>query len=133
MTNINEIIETFKNTYPLTAEKYAGYAYDPMKNEFIILLNDGSAILYDPCDNSIRNHGTFTTEEKTEDDLQFEFAKRLADRLERTGMTQTELSEATGISRQTISRYVNGSAMPSLSNLISIAIALNCKTSEFID
>ena len=133
MITMDEIIEMFKTAYPLTAEKYVGWEYDTRTDEIIINLNDGSKIVYEPRDNSIRNYGALPTATTPEDDFQHEFAKRLTDKLVRSGMTQMELSEATGISRQSIGRYINGSAMPSLSSLISIAKALNCQTSEFID
>lgn len=41
-------------------------------------------------------------------------------------MTQKELSDDTGISESTITRYINGEIMPALVNINNISCALDC-------
>ena len=48
-------------------------------------------------------------------------------------MSQKELSEATGINESTISRYIAGNCMPTLKNVVSIMIALECEFYELVD
>ena len=47
-------------------------------------------------------------------------------------MTQSDLARATGIDKGTISKYINGSVMPSLKNIVNIAFALCCDISDLI-
>lgn len=53
--------------------------------------------------------------------------------LDEYGISQTELSELTGISKSTISKYVYGDIIPTLKNLINIAYALECDLTELVD
>ena len=61
------------------------------------------------------------------------FSGNLASLLDETGMTQRELSEATGISKGTINKYINKRQFPNVINIIKIARALDCDPSELID
>lgn len=59
-------------------------------------------------------------------------ALTIADLRERQGMLQSELSEATGISRQTISNIERGATKPNASSLVRILEALGVSdTPEF--
>ena len=51
------------------------------------------------------------------------FTKRLNQTLQKQNITQKQLSELTGITEQSISRYVNGSRTPGTPELIKIADA----------
>lgn len=62
-----------------------------------------------------------------------EFSKLLHNKLKCTGITQEQLAAETGISRITISKYLNQRATPSGYNLNLIAKCLNCPVSEFAD
>lgn len=53
------------------------------------------------------------------------FTKRLNQTLQKQNITQKQLSELTGITEQSISRYVNGSRTPGTPELIKIADALD--------
>lgn len=122
---------SFKTMFPTIAMDVIETKYNFHTGMLHMTLKDGSEISYDQISRTMM---TLKSDERQEDyDLQHEFAKRLDEKLWRRGMTLQQLSEVTGISRQSISRYINGTAMPSLSNLISIARALGCKTSELID
>lgn len=59
-----------------------------------------------------------------------EFGRRLKTLLELRGMTQNELSEETGISQVSISKYLNGKSDPSLLNVLKIARALDCSLDD---
>lgn len=47
------------------------------------------------------------------------------------GMSQQDLAEKMGVSRQTVSYYEVNSTSASVKNLIAIADALGCKVSDF--
>lgn len=50
---------------------------------------------------------------------------RLKEAREKAGLTQQELSEATGIARSTIANYENGKREPDIENLCIIAYECN--------
>ena len=58
--------------------------------------------------------------------------KNIKYELEDAWMTQKELAEATGISRSTISKYINAEVMPSLVNINNIANVLDCSIDKLI-
>lgn len=64
------------------------------------------------------------------------FIKEIGDNLNSVliecGVSQRELSEDTGISESTISRYICGERMPSIKNLVNICYALDCDINEIV-
>ena len=66
-----------------------------------------------------------------EDVYKKEFGRRLIRIIKRKGFTQKELSELTGISERTLTRYICGKSIPSLLHIDKIARALNCSVDEF--
>ena len=65
--------------------------------------------------------------------LLHDFGRNLNGLLDDSFMSQKELSEATGINESTISRYIAGNCMPTLKNVVSIMIALECEFYELVD
>lgn len=61
-----------------------------------------------------------------------EFAQRLYRRLGQKGMTQSDLSRATGLGRDSISAYANGKALPTAGNAKKIADVLDCMITDLI-
>ena len=72
------------------------------------------------------------------DDIsQFRFLKNFSENLkmelEDSGETLEELSEDSGVSMSTLSKYVNGLQMPSLKAFINIMWALNLEPEDLAD
>lgn len=61
-----------------------------------------------------------------------DFAFNLCEMLDYTNTSQTELSRLTGLSRQTIIGYLNGTNVPSMIAIINIAKALECEIDELV-
>ena len=61
------------------------------------------------------------------------FAYRVRDAMRRRGHNQATLSDYTGISRATISNYLNCKSSATLPHIRKIAYALNCSVGELID
>lgn len=61
------------------------------------------------------------------------FSSRLYNRLITLGMSQETLSEITGISQVTLSKYINGKATPSTYNSRKLAEALKCPIGELVE
>ncbi len=68
----------------------------------------------------------------TEFELMRDIGGNIESVLEENNMSQQDLARETGISKSTISRYINGNAMPTLKNLVNIAYVLACDISEFV-
>lgn len=61
------------------------------------------------------------------------FGDNLADMLENANMTQQELADATGLSKASISSYINKRKAPGLKAIINIAHALDCSVDDIMD
>lgn len=61
-----------------------------------------------------------------------EFGFRVSRRIAQKGITQSELSRATGLGRDSISLYKLGKALPSNSNAKKLADALDCTVGDLI-
>lgn len=60
------------------------------------------------------------------------FSDNLVDILDDAKITQQDLSEMTGLSRTTISRYINKKQLPGPKAIINIAEALDCDYEELL-
>lgn len=119
-----------KDRYPQIAETMVEDQKAP-NGDIIIITKDGKRYLYDfltvTC-REIHEPGY----EMTEEEFKAEFGIRLHKIMRRKGITQFELSDKTGISRQMINSYLTGKSVPSFYKVTVIARALNCSIDEFI-
>ena len=123
----NYMYNNLKLCFPFIVED-AIDIYENGKNELIIKLYDGQVVSYDDLNRSIRKLPTSSMSEK---EFRHEFSIRLQKLLYRSGLTQMDLSDMTGISQATISNYMTGKRSPSFYNLDKIAKALNCSIDDF--
>lgn len=114
--------------FPFLAEDGVSFL-EKENGDVIVKLKDGRSVLYDDRDHSIRrlpeNSKNMTTEE-----CRKEFGYRLYRLMLRKGMTQTDLSNATGIQRYLISNYITGKTTPSFCNADKLAKVLDCSMDE---
>lgn len=105
-------------------------AYTPLNDyEMIVRLNDGDSILYDCENHTIRNLPSDAAS-MSEEQFRREFGHRLRRKMERQGLTQTDLAERTNSSQVAISNYLRGKTTPSAYMVDKIAKALNCSIDE---
>lgn len=71
-------------------------------------------------------------EDIDDDEWRRNFARRVRRRMSYIGVSQEWLSDKTGISQVTISKYLNGKSSPSCLNAERIASALGCNINELI-
>lgn len=123
------IIESYKNWHPSLYEKTvecrpSGYY------SILACLNDGSRIEYNSLDNAVRDVSRFYISrydyDVDEASWRKEFGRQLRHLIAERGINQDRLSELTGISRQMLSRYVNGNATPSGFILTRLSEVLDC-------
>jgi transcriptional regulator with XRE-family HTH domain len=60
------------------------------------------------------------------------FGRRLRELRQKHGVTQEHLSAATGLTEGYISNMERGLKVPSLTTILRIAVALNCKVTELV-
>lgn len=61
------------------------------------------------------------------------FSESLRCHMRLAGMGQHELAELSGIPQSSISRYIQGTRMPSAMAILNMAYALDCRVSDLID
>ena len=105
--------------------------YQVGKLEYALKYSDGSCVLYDDLYKKWRYINCNNVED---DDYEDFYKKQFGISLKRLmwmkGITQTELSNMTGISNAVLSHYVNGKTCPSLFNADKISKALDCSIEE---
>lgn len=60
------------------------------------------------------------------------FSDNLRDLMIEVGITQSELIEESGISKGTISKYLNKKCLPTVKNLLNLCYVLNCDVDDLI-
>ena len=118
-----------KLCFPFIARDMIGYK-EVNSFDMVITLNDGSKVLYDDFNKTYRMLPNDISN-MSEDECKQEFAYRLKSRMQRRCITQQKLSEMTGIPQGTISRYMDGTNVPSFYKADKIAKALGCSVDDF--
>lgn len=103
--------------------------------EIIIYLSDGTHMRYNGGDRSfgyLRNYETDELGNYTMSDEEYKqaFSDKFRRIMNASMVNQNCLSEQTGISRISISRYLNGKSLPDCRNLSRLANALGCSITE---
>ena len=117
-----ELYERVVDWYPSGCMEITVKLDDGRKKAYV-LMDDLLVDIFDPKEQ---------TYEVDEDEWRMNFARRLKNRMHRFGISQDELSERTGISKVTLSKYQNGRALPSGANIERLARALHCSYNELI-
>lgn len=126
---INDIFEEFCKMWPLAADKVIEY-YPSDSFEIIVLLDDGSVMQYDQIMKTCRSANSLEELKRKrtprdEEEWKKEFSVRLYRKMKIKGFTQDDLAWESDISRASITKYVNGVAVPSAYNLAKMAKALH--------
>ncbi len=101
--------------------------------EITMRLRDGSRWKYDGYEKLLYKIPRDEDVSTDADEYNREFARRLYRRMRDAGIGTEELSERLGISRVTMSKYINGHTTPNLSMLMKITRILNCTPSDLMD
>lgn len=123
------ILDNFKRNFPLIADDMEEII--ELGDTYVdVLLTDGSRLIYDDIDNTIRMLPK-DIYNMSKDECGKEFGIRLRRIMHLKGVTELELSEQTGISQPLISGYIRGTNVPGFYNVDKIAKALGCSTDKF--
>lgn len=58
--------------------------------------------------------------------------KRLAEAIQQSGLTQSELARRLGIRQQTVSHYMHGSKMPALDTFANLCVVLDVDANDIL-
>lgn len=129
----NCVVEDFERNNPELAEEVVDW-YPVGQMEIAIKLRNGKRLIYEFIGNIIRPYYQSERMDSIDENVwRSEFAIRLNKKMRNSGMSQYDLSDRTGISSVTLSKYMNGKATPSGYNLDKIAKAFKCSASEFMN
>ncbi len=68
-----------------------------------------------------------------EKNLDLIISKNLKREIEQSGMKKSEIADAIGVSRATISQYLSGRAQPTLATLSKLCAILDCSADDILD
>lgn len=108
--------------------------YPSGHREITVKLSNGRVYIYNWVTHNLAV--VFKSNDETyvdydEDELKKKFKYTLARKMDDMWINSTELSNMTGISEVTISKYLNGRVLPNYINLRKLAQAFKCSISEF--
>lgn len=127
---INRILENFKVYCPGTYKRMKSYTYDG-RYSITTELDDGSRYIYNDLEHGTRKLPN-NKDNMSEEEYRQEFGYRLRSIMNDKAMTQSMLSERTGIPQPQLSTYVNGKCTASSYTVRKIAQALNCSVDELL-
>lgn len=125
----NDILRNLELYFPNDFDRMIEY-FKTGPFEITIQRDDGSWILYDDLDHSIRRLPNGCGD-MSESDIRKEFGIRLKKMMWIRGMDQKDLAEATGLTQPQISNYISGQTAPSFPKVDRIAKALRCSVDAF--
>lgn len=125
------VYNMFFEDYPQLADKMIDW-YPSGQLEITVKVEGGKKYVYDMMTRMAYSIRDEIEEELSEEEWRKNFSRNFNHKLRNISMTQDRLSELTGISQITISKYSNGKATPSSYNLRKIVKVLNCSIHELI-
>ena len=128
------IFERMSKMFPSIHKRVVDW-YPSSRSEIVVILDDGVKMAYESFDDTIRTikSGSISSEVVNEASYRKKFSDALRYQMRLSGIMQYELAEQTGISVQTLSKYLKGMGTPSAFNLIRIANVLGCPVSKLTD
>ena len=127
---IQLIYDDFERMFPETAKKVVDW-YVSGRYSITIIFQDNSRAYYNFLEKVIRSTKKINKNGgPTEQEKRRIISERLKERMVNKGLTQKALSEVTGISQMSISKYIRGISEPTISNAYLIADTLECSVDE---
>ena len=126
------MLKDFELYYPSFVEN-AEQIERESDTELIAYQKDGSTIIYDQVIHAFRYFPTdYDSLKRTDEQVKRSFAIQLQRAMRERGITQSMLSEETGISQQTISTYLCRKQTPNVVTLFKLAKALGCSMNDLL-
>jgi DNA-binding Xre family transcriptional regulator len=125
----DRIIENAKDYFPFVTKHAVEFIPDD-RMSVIMKLDSGESFVYDDYDKTIRRLPT-DSGTMTELEVRREFCFRVRKIMMLKRITQTELSQMTGISQPVLNNYLSCKTTPGFYAVDKIAKALKCSMDEF--
>lgn len=125
---MNSIFDKFKLYFPIMAEHVSSWEPNGT-NTITLYMDDNTKMEYDYWLNAVR---TVLEYDGSEDTWKREFSARLVSRMAALGFDQSLLSERSGVSQVSISKYIHKQAIPSSYITGKLAKALGCSVSYLL-
>lgn len=129
LIDMKRLIDNINVYYPFITRDAVEYNLVSY-NELLVTTSHGENFLYNDIKKSFRLLSS--DYDISKDSFSKEFGLKLARLMEARYISEVELSDMTGISVQTISRYINGRIIPTFYNVYLISLALDCSLDDFI-
>lgn len=134
-TNRHEgYFKLFCERFPMWGEKTVKYVPKNM-HTIRVTFSDGYELDYNALSGSfhfIRYDTSGDPKNLSDKECRDAFSVNLHEMMHTRGVSQTTLSERTGLSVTSISKYLRREATPTITNLRKIALALNCQEDELL-
>lgn len=127
----DSILSEFEFEYPELAKKVID-SYPSGQMELTVKLDDGNKLAYDYLMKTVRTiyNPKDESDYMPEDIYRKSFAAKLYNKMRVNGISQEELADMVGVSRVSMSSYMNGRSMPNIYILNKLAKALKCTITE---
>ena len=132
ITNHDRLFENFSLNFPSMAAKTVKWRANSYF-DITARLADGTSIIYDDSNETIRAVEEYIYNPSTDDEWKKVISIKLNTVMRVKGVSVAELSDRTGLSRQTLSKYINGHGLPNIQKLAEIAKALRCSITELTE
>mgnify|MGYP002509153563 CR=1 FL=1 len=132
----DRVIDDFKRWYPLFYERSVkripiGF------HLLLVVLEDGTKLEFSSIDNTLRDvtrtYDLEFNDHMSDDEYRVALGDRLKALMKDRAIKQETLADMVGISRQIMSRYVNGRTTPNVHIARRMARVLDCDIREIID
>jgi predicted XRE-type DNA-binding protein len=126
--------EILLNQFELNYPHFASRMVDWWKSgpyHVTFLLDNGDRVEFDSSENTIRYLKVINRSTDNEA-FRKEIGRNIRKFITYTGMRQQDVSEKAGITQAMLSRYINGTSMPGLDKLHSLACVLGCHVEDLI-
>ena len=129
------VFDEFAKMCPWAADKVVRWNSSDV-GEIVVELDDGSVVQYDKIIKTWRFARNLQELKDlrtptNEDEWKQEFSRRLYRKMRSKGYSQDDLSWDSDISPASITKYVNGAAIPSTYNMVKMAKALHFTVEDF--
>lgn len=129
-----EYFKLFTDRFPDWSNKAIRYIPKSL-HSIRITFENGSEIDYNALSGTfhfVRGDTSGDAKNLSDKDCRDTFSSNLYEMMLLRGVSQTTLSERTGLSTTSISKYLRREATPTITNLRKIALALNCQEAELL-
>ena len=125
----------FEMYFPLIAAKAVkftdiGFSEYEVECENLSDEDTRSIFVYDDLDKTLRRRMYLSSNELTSDQWAAEFGYKLNRAIRIARLSQEEFANKLGVSRATVSRYINGKYVPSYLVMIDMANILGCSVDD---